>query len=328
MSSMAKKVVTVFGATGNQGGAVVSTLLSNPTLSQQFAVRAITRNTSSPKAQSLASKGVELVSADMNNHQSLLEAVKGSYAVFAVTNYWESASRDIEVSQGKAMADACVSAGVKHIVWSALPNITELTGGALKKVEHFESKSDVALYIESIKKTVPMVATYFMPGFYMSNLQNMTRSNPQVNDGKPTISLPWDAEKTQVAMFDAAQDTGTFVGGILSYPDIAELDGQWIQAVSEWMTPAKIAADMSEVIGQEVKFNPVTEEDWLKQASGAMPQRLAEELAENMVLIRDFSYYGKGAEKKQAESNKVLEPLGLKTETFKQWVEKVGPWKF
>lgn len=325
---MAKRLVTVFGATGNQGGAVVSTLLSNPTLSQQFSVRAVTRNTSSPKAQSLASKGVDLKSADMNDPQSVSEAVKGSYAVFAVTNYWESASREVEVSQGKAIADACASADVKHLVWSALPNVTELTGGALKKVEHFESKHDVAMYIENIKKSGSMIATYFMPGFYMSNLKSMTRSSPQVNDGTPTISLPWDAENTKVALFDAAQDTGTFVGGILGYPNPAELDGQFIQAVSEWATPTKIVADMSEVIGREVKFNPLSEEASLKAFGQGMPQKIAEELVENMVLIRDFSYYGKGTEKKQAESNKVLEPLDLKTQTFKEWVKKAEPWEF
>jgi hypothetical protein len=32
--------------------------------------------------------------------------VKGAYAVFAVTNYWESRSADVEIKQGKAIADA------------------------------------------------------------------------------------------------------------------------------------------------------------------------------------------------------------------------------
>lgn len=32
--------------------------------------------------------------------------MKGAYAVFAVTNYWESKSADVEMKQGKAMADA------------------------------------------------------------------------------------------------------------------------------------------------------------------------------------------------------------------------------
>ena len=32
--------------------------------------------------------------------------MKDAYAVFAVTNYWESRSAEVEMTQGKAMADA------------------------------------------------------------------------------------------------------------------------------------------------------------------------------------------------------------------------------
>ncbi|KAK5958347.1 hypothetical protein OHC33_000189 [Knufia fluminis] len=325
---MSKKLVTVFGATGNQGGAVVTTLLSHPTLSSHFSIRAITRNTTSPKAQSLASKGIELAAADLNNPESLTSAIAGSHAVFAVTNYWDSASKDTEVSQGRAIADACVATGVKHIVWSALPNVTGLTGGTLKKVEHFDGKHEVAMYIERIKGTAspPMLATYFMPAFYMSNFRTMVRSSPNINDGIPTLSLPWKPD-TRVPLLDAATDTGKFVAGILGHSDPSSLNGKFIQAVSEWTSPSKIVSDMSSVIGREVRFQALSEEQAL-QAFGHMPVKLAEELVENMVLIRDYSYYGRGSEEKQDESNGVLGGVGLETETFKGWVGKVGPWEF
>jgi len=46
----------------------------------------------------------------------LKNAVKGAYAVFAVTNYWESKSADVEMKQGKAMADAAkVSFGISIV---------------------------------------------------------------------------------------------------------------------------------------------------------------------------------------------------------------------
>ena len=292
-------------------------------MSQQFSLRAITRNKESPKAKELASKGVDLAVADMNNPDSLSAAIKDSYAVFAVTNYWESQSKEVEVKQGKAIADACVAADVKHVVWSALPNVTRLTDGKLKAVEHFDSKSEIAEYFEKVKG-ISMVTTFFMPGFYMSNIKGMVRSNPQVNDGVPTLSLPWDENNTQVPLFDAAQDTGTFVGGILGYSQISELNGKYIQAVSEWATPSKIVSELSQVIGREVKFNSLPEEVFMK----FLPESSAQELTENMVLVRDYSYYGKGAEKKQAESDKVLEPLGLTTETFTGFAKKVGPWEF
>lgn len=321
---MSKRLITIFGATGNQGGSVVNTILGHKNLSQQFSLRGITRNISSDKAKALANKGVELAVADLNDPQTLREALRGSYAVFAVTNYWETGSRPTEVAQGKAIADACVAVGVKHVVWSTLVNVTKLTNGALKKVAHFDGKSEIADYFESIKGQSGLIATYFMPGFYATNFKGMTRSNPQVNGGTPTITLPWDAQKTQVPVFDPNVDTGTFVAAIIGSPSPSELDGKYIQAVSEWKTPAEIVAEMSEVIGQEVKFNSVPPEVF----QSFIPGPTAEELTENMVLIRDYSYYGLGAEKKQPEDNKILEAVGLRPETFKGFVEKASPWKF
>lgn len=44
--------------------------------------------------------------ADLNDKASIVEALKGSYAVFAVTNYWEKMDDKLEVQQGKNLADA------------------------------------------------------------------------------------------------------------------------------------------------------------------------------------------------------------------------------
>lgn len=55
------KIITVFGATGNQGGSVVESLLNDRKILQEYKIRGITRDTSKPAAQELAKKGVELV---------------------------------------------------------------------------------------------------------------------------------------------------------------------------------------------------------------------------------------------------------------------------
>ena len=54
------KIITVFGATGNQGGSVIKEILADPVLSREFKIRAVARDTSKPAAQDLAKKGVEL----------------------------------------------------------------------------------------------------------------------------------------------------------------------------------------------------------------------------------------------------------------------------
>ena len=66
-----KKIITVFGATGNQGGSIVSEWLSHPELKEKYTVRAVTRDTSKPAAQKLKSEGAEVVSADLNDPSSL-----------------------------------------------------------------------------------------------------------------------------------------------------------------------------------------------------------------------------------------------------------------
>jgi uncharacterized protein YbjT (DUF2867 family) len=54
------KLITVFGATGNQGGSVIKHILADAQLSSEFKIRAITRDVNKPAAKALAEKGVEL----------------------------------------------------------------------------------------------------------------------------------------------------------------------------------------------------------------------------------------------------------------------------
>ncbi|KAJ5546801.1 hypothetical protein N7494_004386 [Penicillium frequentans] len=80
------KLITVFGATGKQGGS--------------FKIRGITRDTTKKFAQNLAQKGVEVVTADLDSVDSLTAALKGSHTVFLVTNYWETINADVEYFHG------------------------------------------------------------------------------------------------------------------------------------------------------------------------------------------------------------------------------------
>lgn len=56
------KLITVFGATGQQGGSVIRAILQDDTLSKEFKIRGITRDISKPAAQVLLKQGVELIS--------------------------------------------------------------------------------------------------------------------------------------------------------------------------------------------------------------------------------------------------------------------------
>lgn len=64
------KLIVVIGATGGQGGSVVTTFLRDPS----FKVRGVTRNVNSQEARVLTELGVEMVSADLNDYESVLRA--------------------------------------------------------------------------------------------------------------------------------------------------------------------------------------------------------------------------------------------------------------
>jgi uncharacterized protein YbjT (DUF2867 family) len=159
-----KKVLTVFGATGNQGGSVIDVILSESTLREKYAIRGITRHTSSTSAQALTEKGVEMFSANANDGNSLRQAVRGSHSVFGLTNFWDKdvLSKEIEIQQAKNIFEACQAERVIHYVYSTLPYATKLTDGELQHIEHFDGKAMVAEYIESQKGD--MIVSYFMPG--------------------------------------------------------------------------------------------------------------------------------------------------------------------
>lgn len=349
------KVLTVFGATGNQGGSVITAVLKHPKLSSTYKLRGITRDTSKPAAQALKEKGVEVVRADLNDKESLKAAIGGSSAVFAVTNCtfketgtcvefllielledWESASKETEFTQGKNIADTSAEAGVEHLIWSSLPHVTKsefehylptarvfspvsddpspylVTDGKLKRVEHFDSKAEVEEYMRTIKG---MTSTFFMPGFFMQNIKGMIRPGP---DGVAAFTMPWHATTTRVPLLDVVDDTGKFVVGILLAPR-AEVGGKRIQGTSEWRTPAEIVGEIEKTGGKHVKFNDVPEEVF----HGFLPKHMADELTENMVLVRDYKYFGPEAEKETIESAKILDQ---KPVTWKEFVESHGPW--
>ncbi|KAL1797068.1 hypothetical protein ACET3X_005608 [Alternaria dauci] len=256
------KIITVFGATGNQGGSVIKQLLKDPELSQGFKVRGITRDTSKPVAQALAKAGVEMVVADLNSKDSLQAAIKGSHTVFLVTNYWESASSDTEITQGKNVADVSKDAGV----------------GRLTHVPHFDSKADVEQYIRDSGEP----ATFYLPGYFMSNLETMIRPG---QDGVLTWALPVGRD-ARFPLIDIKSDTGKFVKSIIK--NRQSVLGARIFGAQDYYTPIQILDQLAKVTGKKTSFLQVDENTY----KSFLPEFMAEELLQNHLFIENPGYYG------------------------------------
>ena len=126
-----RRVIAVVGASGSQGSAVVRALVDQGA----FRVRALTRNPGS-----YAGPADEVVEADLNSRDSLEVAFADVHGVFAVSNFWAPGSD--EVAQGANAVGAARAAGVRHFVWSTLPNVDAISGGEFD-VAHFTNKAKV-----------------------------------------------------------------------------------------------------------------------------------------------------------------------------------------
>lgn len=313
---MSQKIVTIFGATGNQGGSFVNVLLNTAELSSKYKVRAMTRDPTKASAQAIQQKGAELAQADLNDKVSLVKAISGSYAVFGMTNFWETMSKDKEVQQGKNIVDVCISTGVKHLIWSSLPHATHISGGKLTHIQHFDGKAEVEEYATTHKGN--MTVSFFMPAFFMSNLKGSIKPG---QDGVPAWAGPMDANKTNVPMIAIKEDTGKYLAGLLEAGEAA--DGARVQGVSEWATPAQVVKTLSDTLHKQVNFTSVP----LDIYKGFLPPAIADELGENMALIGDFDYFGTNSKQQQAESDKFFYDKAGGKVSLAAFIQSNGPWE-
>ena len=79
---------------------------------------------------------------------------------------------------------------------------------------------------------------------------------------------------------------------------------------------------LSNTAGTKVEFQEVSGEEY----ESYLPPPIAKEMKENMLLVRDYSYFGKGTEKEQAESNKIVGDMKLTT--WEEYVKRNGPWEW
>jgi uncharacterized protein YbjT (DUF2867 family) len=158
MKSMSdENVVLVTGGTGSQGGATVTHLLA----AEKVRVRVLTRNLESPKAKSLAARGVELVKGDFEDVASLRTALAGVSAAFSVQQWTEKGGTAAEELNGKRFADAVKASGSPHLVYSSAEGAERKSGLA-----HYESKWAIEQHIRDLK----LPATILRPVGFMDAL--------------------------------------------------------------------------------------------------------------------------------------------------------------
>ena len=256
---MANRIITVFGATGAQGGGLARALLADP--ASGFTVRAVTRKPDSDAGRALAKAGAEVVAADLDDAASVQRAMSGAWGAFCVTNFWEHFSPDKELAQAGAMADAAAQAGVQHVIWSTLEDTRTFFAADGKRmpvlmgrynVPHFDAKGEAnALFTSKVPTTL------LYTSFYWDNLIHFGMGPKKGPDGVLAFTLPM-ADKRLSGI--AAEDIGKCAGGI--FREGAVHVGKAVGIAGEHLTGAQMAAELTQVLGQAVRYNAVTPEQY------------------------------------------------------------------
>ncbi|CAE6353409.1 unnamed protein product [Rhizoctonia solani] len=189
----------------------------------------------------LKTQGVEVVHCDLVNKDHVRAALTGVYAVFGVTS-WEQ-GEELEVIQGKNLADAAKVAGVKHFLWSSALHID---GEAPR---HWESKVEVNAYLH--KLGVP-TTTIIAPSYYQ-NLWSFFALKRQP-DGP--LVLDWSIpSEVRIASF-SVEDLGAWIMVALKNPGV--WIGKQMKICSEVLTPRDYATKLSSGLGTKVSLKEVS----------------------------------------------------------------------
>jgi len=297
MSTSDKPIFLVSCATGHQGCNVICALLKD----NKYRVRGIVRDDSTEKALHLKEKGVELIKGDITKCDTLKSALQGVEVFYAYTDYYDHNQRGRENEIGTMMVDAAKQAGVKHFIWSWLPNTKKISNGKYN-VPLFTHKGEVGEYaLQQLPTTLVGLA------FYYQNF--LTLFAPKINtDGSIVYSFP---HVGNLPGFDT-EELGDAIVSIANHRE--EWLGKTIPLFGDSM-PIEQYIDLL-ATKEDVKLNLVSLEEFL-----LLDIERVDEWAEMFAWINEFGYFGPDV---NLELRKKLCP---KLKTFKQFVEsaKVVP---
>lgn len=229
--------IVVLGATGGQGGAVLTALrqAGRP-------VRAVVRDPHGGRARSLAESGVELVRGDLGDPDSLADAFSGADAAFAVTTPF-GPGLEAERQQGAAIVEAAERTALPHLVMASVASADRHTG-----VPHFETKA----HTEQLLAASGVPFTVIAPTYFF---ENALGSREEIAAGAMSIALPPDTRLQQVSL----RNLGQVVAAVLNAPE--GWRGARIEVAGDDPTPAEMARTIGRRTGSEVILRQVPLEE-------------------------------------------------------------------
>jgi uncharacterized protein YbjT (DUF2867 family) len=235
--SVSQKTILVTGATGKQGGAVITNILASSHASS-FKIIAVTRDAATPRSRRLASlPGVSVVEGDLSDIPRIFAKTGPVWGVYGV-----QVNSDEEERHGKALVDAAITNGAQHFVYSSGDR-----GGPDKsnfdptKVKNFAAKYAIEKHLIAQASLSPqkMTHTILRPVTFFENLTADVH-------GKGFTRM-WEQLGSKKLQFVSTADIGWFAAA--SFLDPSQHAGEAITIVGDELTQPEADVIFKDVIG-------------------------------------------------------------------------------
>jgi uncharacterized protein YbjT (DUF2867 family) len=228
-----KDLITVTGATGQQGGSVARELLA-----AGHRVRTMTRKPEGDAARALAALGAEVVRGDFDDPASLERALKGAWGAYSVQNTWEVGTVK-EEEQGKRFAELAREAGIQHFVYGSVGSAHRKTG-----IPHFDNKARVEQRVRELG--FPSWAV-LRPVFYMENLLSPW-FKPALDQGQLAVGM----NPTTTLQMIAVADIGKY--GRVVFEGHERVAGRALDIAGDELTLPRAAEIIGRVARRAISF--------------------------------------------------------------------------
>jgi NAD(P)H dehydrogenase (quinone) len=230
----------VTGITGNVGGEVAGNLLA-----AGQPVRGVVRETR--KGETWATRGCELVEADINDAATLTAAFKGAAGVFVLVPPNFDPSPDFREAHA-------VAAALRSAIDVARPNrvVYLSTIGAQATRSNLLTQHSI---IEQVLGSLSIPICFLRPGWFMENASwDVT---PAARNGVfPSFLQPLDKPVPMVATADIGRVAAELIQTTWSGRCVVELEGP------HRVSPEEIAVTLADLLGRPVRTEAVPRETW------------------------------------------------------------------
>lgn len=196
-----------------------------------------------------------------------------------------------ELKQATAAVRAAKDAGVKHFIWSTLPDVEAISGGKFH-LPHFTGKAKID---RIVKEAGFANHTFVIAPFFYQNLVGVLAPQKQA-DGSSGWALPIDPDVRCIHMGDITE-LGNIVAGAFAHSDQVG-SGEYLPLVGDFMSFNEIVDALNRQ-GHKFSFKQVPKEVFATVFPGAA------EAAETFSYFQAHTYMGSDSCDRIALANKI-----------------------